>query len=407
MVANANPCAILLGGGVTALPVARSLARAGVPVIALGRSGDPVQRSRAVERFVDLGGGEPAQQRWRAWLEQAPSGSVVLPCEDDGLELVARHRAELEALGLIPIEADDEVLLAMLDKEQTSALAREHGIPAPRTLRISRQSDLAAAAQAIGFPSALKPLASHRSKLFFREKAFVVSDLGELCQAFDRVSAAGIEVLLTEIVPGPDAGHQSYYSYLDGDGQPLFHFTKRKPRQDPPGFGAGCFHETRWIPEVAELGLAFFQRVGVRGLANVEFKRDARDGELKLIECNHRFTASMALIHASGCDMALFTYNRLLGRPLPRAWPYRERHVLWCPREDVRAFRHYRRSGELSTATWMRSLVRPMHFRVASWRDPAPVVEAVARAAVSRARRVGRGSGDVEQAPKHPLGGAD
>ena len=70
-------------------------------------------------------------------------------------------------------------------------------------------------------------------------------------------------------------------------------------------------------PEVAELGLRFFQGVGLRGLANVEFKRDARDGRLKLIECNHRFTAPTGLLRAAGMDLPLFVYNRLTGRPLP------------------------------------------------------------------------------------------
>ena len=54
-----------------------------------------------------------------------------------------------------------------------------------------------------------------------------------------------------------------------------------------------------------------------------------RDGQLKLIECNHRFTAAIELVRASGLDLALFTYNRLLGRPPPEIGPQRDGTRLW------------------------------------------------------------------------------
>src|SRR6266540_6273346 len=108
--------AILLGGDVTAVPVARSLGRAGISVHALGGRHDPVRRSRHVDRYVDLGSDVEVQERWVEWLTTvAEPGSVVLACADEGLELVAGNRAALVENGLVPIEADDAKLLDMLD----------------------------------------------------------------------------------------------------------------------------------------------------------------------------------------------------------------------------------------------------------------------------------------------------
>ena len=45
---------------------------------------------------------------------------------------------------------------------------------------------------------------------------------------------------------------------------------------------------------------------------------DLKDGELKLIENNARFTAANGLVTASGFDLAKFVYNRLTGRPWKR-----------------------------------------------------------------------------------------
>ena len=91
-----------------------------------------------------------------------------------------------------------------------------------------------------------------------------------------------------EFIPGGDDRHCSYYTYIDETGNPLFHFTKRLLRRHRANEGGATYHITDWNPEVAEKGLRLLQHVGLRGLGNVEFKRDPRDGELKLIEVNAR-----------------------------------------------------------------------------------------------------------------------
>ena len=126
---------------------------------------------------------------------------------------------------------------------------------------------------------------------------------------------AEIEVLLVELIPGLDDLLCSYYTYLDEAHQPLFHYTKRVIRRNPPGMGGGCYHVTDWIPELCDPSLRLIQEAGLRGLANVEFKRDPRDGQLKLIECNARFSASLCLSRRSGFDLARFVYNRVVGLP--------------------------------------------------------------------------------------------
>jgi predicted ATP-grasp superfamily ATP-dependent carboligase len=198
--------------------------------------------------------------------------------------------------------------------------------------------------------------------------------------------AAGIGALITEIIPGDDSRFCSYYTYLDENGRPLLHFTKRKPRQYPIAFGIGTFHTTKWQPDVAELGLRFLQGVGLRGLGYVEFKLDERDGELKLIECNPRISMANAIAARAGIDLAQVAYNRLVGRDLPPVDTFRDDVCLWFVREDVRALRAYRAAGQLTVAEWLRTLAHVPHFPTFEWRDPMPAV-AGARGAIRRMRR--------------------
>src|SRR5207245_547909 len=134
----------------------------------------------------------------------------------------------------------------------------------------------------------------------------------------------------------------------DVEGQPLVHFTKRKLRQYPVTFGWGCFHETAWEPEAAELGLRFFQGIGLRGLGNVEFKRDVRDGRLKLIECNPRLTAANELVRLAGHDFARLAYERAAGRDGPTMGSFREGLYFWYPFMDTRACLSLRRQRKLT-----------------------------------------------------------
>jgi D-aspartate ligase len=382
---------VLLGGAATAVPVARSLARAGVEVTALGSAVDAIRWSRRCHRFVDLGSGRDVQERWLRWLlEESPAGAVVLVCSDDGLELVARHRAELADRGLVLPELNDELALALLDKVRTYELTRSADVDAPACVEVRRLADLDGLAGAVSYPCALKPAKSHLFQRHFNSrKLFTARDESELRAALALTEPHGLAMMLTEIVPGPDEGFQSYNAYIDPDGRPLCELTKRKPRQFPAKFGVGTYHVTDWDEEVAELGRRFFDAVGARGLANVEFKRDERDGRLKLIESNYRFTGGTANMHAAGFDIALFVYRRLSGGPLPDM-AYRRGVHLWNPIPDLRALPQYRRRGELTLGGWLRSLLHRQTFPVARLDDPLPTLvwnARLARQALAKALR--------------------
>jgi predicted ATP-grasp superfamily ATP-dependent carboligase len=384
-----------MGGETIAVSAARSLSAAGVQVWALGDATDPVRRSRHCHEFVEVGAKKGVQERYMAWLsDHAPAGAVVIPCDDDGIELIARGRDRLEALGLRPIEGNDEALLGMLDKDRTYELCREIGVNCPRTETVSTHEEAEAVSRRFDYPCALKPRESHVFAQHFGilAKAVVVESAEELVREFDKTAELGVSMLVTEIVPGPDHALCSYYSYLDPEGRPLYHFTKKKERQFPPEFGLGCYQITTWDPEVAAAGLKFFQGAGLRGIANVEFKRDSRDGTLRLIECNARLTAANEQVRLAGLDIALLAYSRVAGGPGPELRSYKVGVPLWHPIEDFRAMLRYRASGELTTVEWLRSLRRRQRFPMFRMDDPLPTVHSLSVKAGRLVRKLrGRG----------------
>jgi D-aspartate ligase len=370
-----SPPAVLLGDTGSAVSIARSLGRVGIPVYVLGSGGSSLPAaSRYCTAFVELGGGEGVTQRWLDWLEQdGPSGAVLLPPGDEGVELIVRHSERLEELGYRLPETAGEVSLAMLDKTRTYELAREVGIPCPRTWQVRSEADAVRIGREVTFPCALKPVHSHLFAKHFTVKVLLARDGNELLSDFRHTRKLGLEMLVTEIIPGADDHNWTHRAYIDERGEVLFSLTTHKLRSLPIHFGTNCYLVTRWHPEAAETGLRFLQKVGLRGLANTELKRDPRDGQFKLIECNHRFVNVQEVVRRAGLDVALFVYRRALGQQTPPMDSWREDVHLWFPLRDWRAARDYRREGELTWPGWLGSLARRrVYTPVFALDDPRP-----------------------------------
>lgn len=375
-----DPPVVLLGGDVNALSAARSLGRRGHVVYVLAESGErlPMAASRYVYEYVAV-----PPEGWPDWLAANRLGAVIVPCGDPGLESLARNRARLVELGHRPVEANDELVLDLLDKGMTFRVAQGAGIAAPRVVTIDSPASLEEAVETVRFPCALKPVFSHQAPEAWRAKGLVARTADELAAAVRTVSG----VVVTEIIPGPDDAFCSYYTYFV-DGEPLFHFTKRKLRQYPIRWGTGTYHVSEWIPEAHEIGLRLFQSVGLVGLANVEFKHDERDGKLKLIECNLRLTAADPMLRECGLDLPHLLYERALGREVALPARFREGVRQWHPLPDVRALLDYRREGSLTVVAWARSLLHRQCLPLFSTDDLKPSLVNMRDVARRMARRV-------------------
>ncbi len=165
---------------------------------------------------------------------------------------------------------------------------------------------------------------------------------------------------------------------------------KQKLRLRPPSFGDFTYEVSTRDDEAEQAGLSFLRGVGFVGYAQVEFKRDSRDGVLKLIECNPRMTASHELMRRSGIEVAQFIYDRIVGAQPAQARRYRAGVRIWRGPDDAVAFLAYRREGSLSTGAWLRSLAHRKHAFLFSWRDPGPSLAEWRRAPFRLRRRLNR-----------------
>ncbi|MBI5021914.1 MAG: hypothetical protein HZB59_10805 [Ignavibacteriales bacterium] len=365
---------ILLGGGIIALSIGRSLARVNARTFVLD---DP--QSDAYSSRYCTGVHLPADNNningWYYWLindgHKIHDRPILIPCCDEGLTLIAHHRKQLEKFYNI-IEGDDNLTLVLLDKLKTYDLVCKHKLDIPGTWPVNSIDDLRTLTNVIKYPCALKPRESHIFANHFPSlKLFVINSEKELFDKFREADKFNLKMMVTELIPTATDAYHSYYTYIDRNGEPLFHFTKLRFRQYPNLFGLGTYNISNWNQVVADLGLRFIKSVGLKGIGTVEFIKDARDGSFKFIECNPRFTGTTELLPLSGLDWPLLVYNHLLGKPLPEIDYKRGVRIIRLA-SDFLAFREMHKNGKLGWMKWITSIAHYQHFFYFRWNDPLP-----------------------------------
>jgi D-aspartate ligase len=316
-----DKAAIVVSGHTMALAVVRALGAAGVPVVvAHYDERDIAHKSRYATAELRTPNPEHHDALFVQALLEAHRrfrGSVLIPASDESLVALSRHKQELSEYYAVGCPEWD-VTESFIDKARTYALAEACGVRAPRTIVPAAEADLVAGAEQIGFPLLLKPAKSHLFYTRFKRKMVRVASGQELRDAYRAAAAAGLQVMLQEIIPGDDSQVVNYNCYRH-DGECLVEFTARQIRKAPPQFGSPRVVRSERIPEVVEPGREILSALGFDGFACVEFKRDARDGGYTLMEVNGRHNLSGQLAVRCGINFPLLHYKHLAQGEVPAA----------------------------------------------------------------------------------------
>jgi predicted ATP-grasp superfamily ATP-dependent carboligase len=153
-----------------------------------------------------------------------------------------------------------------------------------------------------------------------------------------RLAATDLGFLAQELVPGSEDRIESYHVYVDEEGEVVGEFTGRKIRTYPPRFGISSALTTTTAEDVAAVGREVIDRLALRGVAKLDFKRGP-DGKLWLLEVNPRFTLWTHLGAVAGVNLPALAYADLTGAPRPAVGAARP-GVRWVwPRADAASAR--------------------------------------------------------------------
>jgi predicted ATP-grasp superfamily ATP-dependent carboligase len=181
--------------------------------------------------------------------------------------------------------------------------------------------------------------------------------------------------------------------YFDGDSECHAPVTGRKLRQLPPYTGVTTLGVCVPNPDVEETNRRFMQAIGYRGVLDIGYRYDARDGRYKLLDVNPRIGATFRLfVGEDGMDVVRALYLDLTGQPVP---PSRAREGRkWVVENlDVAASRRYARDGRLTLRQWLGSFRGVDEAAWLALDDPLPFVMMAAQFALARLpRKSGEGA---------------
>ena len=380
------PAVVLPVSGGTGLGILRNLGRLGIPMIALDH--DPAAMGLASRHALPLPCHDPRHHGEEALVQDLerlgaalPQRAVLFPAFDDHVWVFSRHAERLRRHFLLP-QADWATMARVEDKEQQLNAAVRAGIDLPRTAYVHGPGDLEAAAAGMLFPALLKPIRPQEMRRRFGFKVIAVPAAADLAAAYAQARVCG-PLILQEIVPGGDEAFFTCGVYQDAGSRPLGVFVSKKLRQHPRGFGEARIAESRWVDEVAETTLRLLAELAFHGVSGTEFKRDPRDGRLKLMEVNARHWLHHPLATAAGVNLSLIAYADALGRPVSEVrqtdgvrWTDLTRELPDSLAELVR--------GEMSLGTCLSGLRHVRADAVWSFEDPLPGLRQLATSVTRR-----------------------
>ena len=285
---------------------------------------------------------------------------VLLPIGYQANVVLSRHKDEFSGFVRLPV-ADWQTMQIACDKGKTIAWAQHIGIPTPAVYDVPQAVDC--------FPVVVKR----------------VMESGGVRYVNSPEELAGLdltEAVLEEYIPGEGYG---FFALFD-TGKCRALFMHRRLREYPPTGGASTAAVSIDDPTLRELGIRLLESLSWHGVAMVEFRKDGRDGQYKLMEINPKFWGSLDLAIASGVNFPCLAARMAAGFPVEEVFSYRVgQRFRWFWPDDLL----HLLARPASLGAVLGDMFRRDTRGNFSWRDPAPnLFQALASAPIILSRAI-------------------
>ena len=248
-------------------------------------------------------------------------------------------------------------------------------VPTAKTAFPESSNALLALANDFQFPLLLKPVFGHlwRERLNGK-KLIVANSAADLRRIVDDFGDDAGELMVQELIPGPEEDIWIGGVYRGANGQQDCCFVGQKTRQYPPDFGSASYAKSQYLPAIEDLSWKFLNAVDYRGICGTEFKLDRRDNQYKIIEVNPRPTLWFHLVNAAGMNLFEFAFHDIAGNRLSAPPSKQIQGVRWCFQDkDVLTWVHHISQGNL--APLLTTFSPFNHGAVVSLSDPKPFLK--------------------------------
>jgi D-aspartate ligase len=313
-----SPCAVVVGAGLNGLGVVRSLACGGVRTIVMDTTyGRAAMWSRFARPVIveELYGRKLVDglMALQLGLDHRPA---LLLADEMVVHTVSMHREEVKRAYQFQLPSRDKVKI-LDNKARFHEFAERHGLPVPRSIVVSRVSDLERLCN-LRFPVIVKPADKRLVYLRQTPRLHISAQFEETCELCHSLLQTVGEFIVQEWIEGPVSNIFFCLFYRGHDRARTIFFSGRKILSHPPTAGSTALCVA--APEVAEqlesFTAAFIERCDYRGLGSLEFKWDPARRTFLVIEPTvGRTDWQEEVATLNGINIPFFAYCDLIGLP--------------------------------------------------------------------------------------------
>lgn len=383
-----RPPVVVGGLWYTGAVLMRCFARRGLTVYGFDRDAEQLGFGTCYGRTLLCPDPDSNPEGWCRFMldlrQRIGTRPVLMSAADVFTSAIARHADALAEHYIFRPEAY-QIQARLATKLEQYRVAAEQGMPIALTRVTSSLADVMAFSAEARFPCLLKPrharvwLSVPKGHPLHDRKTIQAATPADLLDAYRLVAPVDAEVVLQEIIEGPDSNKLVYLSCWGEGGRRLGSCLVGAYRSHPAGFGSCSTVEPVRDATTEELCERFLSGLRYSGFCEIELKRDSRDRSVKMIEANPRYSSTSDAAQYGGVDIAWLHYLDLLGEPVQplttQRWNWRHVHVL----REVGVLVNRRDHPHFTWSDWFYSMRPPVYFFDWDWRD----WRAMAKTAVS------------------------
>jgi D-aspartate ligase len=309
--------AVVVGGDLSGLGIARSLWLDRVPVFVVTTKHRPAMWSRSCRSVVvDRLYGEPLVAGLLDLQRRIGERPILFLTDEMSVYTVSECRSELEDAYRFHLPTE-EMVFSLSDKAAFQKLAEDNGFPVPRSVVLETARHVGRLGE-LKFPVIMKPTDKHFFHSGQTDRIHKVGTLDEAVTLCSRILPKAKKVIVQEWIPGPDGDIYFCLFYCGRDAKIRSIFTGRKIRSEPAELGSTVI--CRAAPDARHLleplTANFVDCVGFVGIGSLEFKRDTTSDRFVIIEPTvGRADWQEEIATLCGVNIPLAAYNHEFGLP--------------------------------------------------------------------------------------------
>ncbi len=307
---------VILGGGINGYGLVRSFSREKIVPLVISEKKDFVYYSK---HTVELVLNDEHQSHLLEVLHNIqkmlnPQKIIIIPTTDRYVEFIGDNYTVLNDLFLVP-QPNWNISQTLLKKSLLYEVAERIKVKFPKTVVVHSIEEAATIDEKLDYPILLKPSLQAGFKNAIGWNVLIIDGKEMKERIVNQLANSDLKnnsFVFQEIIPGSPSSLYTFTSYSNRESEVLAYSVGRKIRQNPPDAGTIVSGKVDNNEEMVEMCKRMIKETDYYGFSNIEFKKDDRDGEFKLMEINIRPGIWNYSATASGVNLAKVMYDDLL-----------------------------------------------------------------------------------------------